>query len=480
MKPFASLLSALLLPILPCTAVCAQTVPQEMVYPDTLRAPDDSLGIYFFTSQQETRINLNDPGSYGTDGQPGRRLEVRTTYDTLSVASVNTFHNQELLIPVVGRTDTFLYRLRFNGTQQPHPADYRTAHRGATTFAVPEVFELANVILYLSSLSDSTGNHPQETAYTDAVTTHFTPFRRHALVRLLDKHAASNAAGFSLYYGFRENSYGFAFDDWDRLTAVPYHLPVTADFYSGLAPFTFMGFADLLYLVQDFAQQSGFRQFYRDHAKYYAEQIKQQRQLMPVGRMWEWMEREFPERMDHYAIVFSPLIGGSHSTQRFQEDPFDRPYSFHESIMFVNGPDNILTSSYDSITQEALQSGIVFTEIDHNYVNPVTKKYRDVITVKMAQLGDWNNQVGSGYYNSPEATFNEYLTHALFCLYVQETYPQEVADLVIEQRQQLMIRRGFPLFQTFNQAFLTQFAKDQRRKPLSEGYPEIIALMGTD
>ena len=480
MKPVLPLLLALLLPILPGTRVRAQTLPAEMVYPDTLRAPDDSLRIYFSASQEEARVNLNDPGSFGTDGQPGRRLEVRTLQDTLSVASVNTFYDQHLLIPVVGRTDTFLYRLRFNGGPQPHPEAYRSAHRGTTAFEVPEVYELANVILYLSALSDSTGNHPVGSAYTDAVAAHFAPFRRHALVRLLDKHAAADEAGFSLYYGFRENSYGFAFDEWDRLTAVPYHLPVAADFYSGLAPITALTFVDLLYLVQDFAQQSGFRQFYRDHAGEYAEQIEQQQRLMPVRGMWDWLEREFPERMDHYAIVFSPLIGGSHSTQRFQEDPFDRPYSFHESIMFVNGPNEMLATSYDTITQEALQSGIVFTEIDHNYVNPITSKYHDEVTAKMGSLANWNGRAGTGYYDSPYATFNEYVTHALFCLYIRETYPEEVAELVIDRREQLMDRRDFPRFRAFNQAFLTRFAKEKRGEPLSESYAEIIGLLGTN
>ncbi|MBB4077999.1 hypothetical protein GGR28_000600 [Lewinella aquimaris] len=478
MKPFVTYLSALLLPIFACTCVRAQTLPSEMVYPDTLRAPDDSMSVYFSSLQNEGRISLNDLGSWGTDGQPGRRMEVRTTLDTLSVAPVNTFHDQHLLIPIVGRTDTFLYRLRFNGTPQPHPSDYQAAHRGATTFAIPEAFELANVILYLSALSDSTGNHPTGTAYTDAVAAHFAPFRRHALVRLLDKHAASDAAGFSLYYSFRDNSYGFTFDEWDRLTPVPYHLPVSIDYSSGLAPFTGMGFADLLYLVQDFALQSGFRQFYRDHAGEYAEQIERQQRLMPVRGMWDWLEREFPERMDHYAIVFSPLIGGSHSTQRFQENPFDQRYSFHESIMFVSGPDELLPSSYDSLTREALQSGIVFTEIDHNYVNPMTSEHYDAVRAAMGTLTDWNNRAGSGYYDSPGDTFNEYVTHALFCLYVRETYPAEVAELVIDRREQLMVRRDFPRFLDFNRAFLTQFVKENRSQPLSESYPAIIALLG--
>ena len=43
-----------------------------MVYPDTLRTPDDSLSIYFSATQEETRLNLNEPSSWGTDAQPGR------------------------------------------------------------------------------------------------------------------------------------------------------------------------------------------------------------------------------------------------------------------------------------------------------------------------------------------------------------------------------------------------------------------------
>src|SRR5690606_2091926 len=132
-------------------------------------------------------------------------------------------------------------------------------------------------------------------------------------------------------------------------------------------------------LVEDFARQSGFRKFYKSNAAYYARQIKRQKELMPVRNMWQWLEEKFPgTKYQSYKIVFSPLIGGSHSTQNFvayYEDSF-----FKESVMFVCGPDRYDQSAELSEKQkEGLLSGIVFTEIDHNYVNRVSYKFRKTI-----------------------------------------------------------------------------------------------------
>lgn len=98
-------------------------------------------------------------------------------------------------------------------------------------------------------------------------------------------------------------------------------------------------------------------------------------QLLPVRPMWTWLEREFPNtRYQSYRIVLSPLIGGSHSTQRYFAE--DGAKVFGENVMFVCG-----TAHLDAIPtlgekqKEGLMSGIVFTEIDHNYVNPATEKH---------------------------------------------------------------------------------------------------------
>ncbi len=471
-------LLALLLMAVCCPGLDAQNVPTEVVYPDTLHAPDDSLELYFPLGDARVRGSLFNPDfdGWGTDGVPHRRVELRTLQDTLSLTSVNGILRQHIRIPVIGKMDTVLYTFRFNGANQPFPREYRDRHTGTTTFVIPEAYELANVILYMSSLSDSTGNHPAGN-YANAVETYFAPYKRHALIKLLDRYAAADH--FDLYYSFRENAYGYGFDELEQLQAIPYHHFVWPIQHS-LSGEDGLVFSNLLYLVQDFANQSNFRAFYRQHSDYYRELEATQQELMPVQAMRQWLEAEFPARINHYGIVFSPLIGGSHSTQGFAHNPYDTLPGFTESIMFVNGPEDINASGYGQMEREALHSGIVFTEIDHNYVNPITGQHMELVNQAMKELADWNSRAGSGYYDSAFATFNEYLTHALFCLYVKETYPTEVADLVIARREALMDRRDFPRFRAFNRALLERFARDKRTQPLHQSYPDIIALLGSD
>ncbi len=471
-------LLALLLVAVCCPGLDAQNVPTEVVYPDTLHAPDDSLELYFPLGDARVRGSILDPDfdSWGTDGVPHRRVEIRTLHDTVSLTSVNGILRQHIRLPVLGKTDTLLYTFRFNGANQPFPKEYRDRHAGTATFVIPEAYELANVILYLSELSDSTGNHPAGN-YAKAVETYFAPHKRHALIKLLDRYAAADY--FDLYYSFRENAYGYRFDELDQLQAIPYHHIVWPSQHP-LSGEDGLVFSNLLYLVQDFANQSNFRTFYRQHSDYYRELEATQQKLMPVEAMRRWLENEFPARIDHYGTVFSPLIGGSHSTQGFTHNPYDTLPGFTERIMFVNGPENILASGYDQREMEALHSGIVFTEIDHNYVNPISSQHKDVIQPIMGELVEWNSRAGSGYYDSAYATFNEYLTHALFCLYAQESYDTEVAGLVIEQREALMVRRDFPRFRAFNRALMERFARDKRTQPLHASYPEIISLLEAD
>jgi len=62
-------------------------------------------------------------------------------------------------------------------------------------------------------------------------------------------------------------------------------------------------------------------------------------------------------------------------------------------------------------------SGVVFTEIDHNYVNPGTSKYEKLIDSIFSNRSAWTKHGNSSdYYDSPVRVFNEYMTHAAFCL----------------------------------------------------------------
>lgn len=100
--------------------------------------------------------------------------------------------------------------------------------------------------------------------------------------------------------------------------------------------------------------------------------------------MWRRLEEEFPARYDTYAVVFFPLIGASHNTIRFEDE------GFRECVMFVGGPDILAGQVDNPAREEAFLSRHVFTEIDHNYVNPVSAQYEVEIARALSDLDEWN------------------------------------------------------------------------------------------
>lgn len=191
--------------------------------------------------------------------------------------------------------------------------------------------------------------------------------------------------------------------------------------------------------------------------------------------MWTWLERQFPNnKIQSYKIVFSPLIGGSHSTQGF--NGFKYPESFNEIVMFINGPNRYDTSKVLTEKQkQGLMSGVVFTEIDHNYVNPTTDKYIKSIDSIFSRQNVWVKRENSNnVYSSPASIFNEYMTWAVFCLYIIDTYDKPTADLVINERETRMVeKRNFIRFKEFDQA-LIRLRQEHKDLKVVDLYPYIL------
>src|SRR5205814_9647042 len=128
---------------------------------------------------------------------------------------------------------------------------------------------------------------------------------------------------------------------------------------------------------------------------------------------------------------FFHLINGAHNTERFAAN------GFNEVIMYVSSIERIEAKKTEIV--EGLMSGIVFTEIDHNYVNPISMKYQKLIDSIFSKRDTWVSSGGdTKFYETPESVFNEYMTHALFCLYVLDKYDSGSADFIIKARETLM------------------------------------------
>jgi hypothetical protein len=164
----------------------------------------------------------------------------------------------------------------------------------------------------------------------------FKPYLNHPIFTKL---SFADSIYYNKYYDFRENSFAFNFKDpapGAKNTELLFNGPYYYAFGDELADSSLFG--KLKPLIEDFAKRSNFRAFYKQNLPYYQQQIERQKALLPMKQMWAWLETQFPKiKYQSYRVVSSPLIGGSHSTQRYTSP--DNGKWFGENVMFICGTD---------------------------------------------------------------------------------------------------------------------------------------------
>ena len=126
-------------------------------------------------------------------------------------------------------------------------------------------------------------------------------------------------------------------------------------------------------------------------------------------------------------------------------------------------------------TWEGLMTRISFTEMDHNYVNPVSDGYLSRINKAFRNRAFWADQDRTAGYESAYAVFNEYLTWAAFTLYAREHYDAATFEAVKTWTERQMTDwRGFIRFREFNRKVEELYQKRPAGKKLYELYPDIL------
>ncbi len=452
----------------------AQTVIDTI--PGEHWCPNDTFVLKFknFPKSFPYRVSRENNESPGTDAALDEYAVLYFGNDSLRL----NYHNHIpyahiIFIHFVSPKGKTWLRFHFNDLANYFPLSYMEKNEGGTQVDIPEPYELANIIWTLSPAGQQASDLNKGGAYYERVVNYFKPYMDHPIFKQLDFHGDEYA---ERYYAFRENSFAFNFRDSKpgaRDTRLLFNGPYYYVYGDELADSSLFG--KLKPLVEDFAKKSDFRKFYKDNLAYYQSAIARERALLPLKKMWAWLEDQFPGiRYQSYRVVFSPLIGGSHSTQRYSTR--FKGGRFGENVMFVCGTDRYdqLQDVSDTV-REGLMSGIVFTEIDHNYVNPISSRYGKRIDSIFSNRQVWAKTGNSSdYYGSPESVFNEYMTHAAFCLYIQDSYEKPVADYVVAARESLMVeRRNFIRFREFDQA-LMQIRKKHPGVKLADLYPYLL------
>lgn len=361
-------------------------------------------------------------------------------------------------IVLLNKKDSAFTRLQGVPSKVNFTDSYILENKGKWSVEVNEAQELIQIISVITptGLADVRSmiiNH-DTTSYYKSVLNQFLPFKNEPIVKHIDSLLLNN-----WYLNMKADACALEFDDENNLTK--------SDIYDRMR-----GSKNLLdpFIEQlnEFAKKSDFRTFYKNNRSFYQSLIDWQEKEISTKEQWDWLETQFPDyKYDHYRITFSPLVKGNHSTVRFNNN------NFNQVIMFIRPPYKV--KNVNDEVSNGLITRFVFTEIDHNYVNPETDKYIDDVNSAFSDRAKWTNGKESNGYKTPYAVFNEYMTWSVYLLYCYDKYEYEDFMVINDRIVNYFInRRGFHRFDDFHTTFLDYYKKKSANETVADLYPRIL------
>lgn len=339
------------------------------------------------------------------------------------------------------------------------------------TYEIPMAYELMHIAIALTDTTIVSNGYnvyneivnKKNSDYYQEVMNYFAPFKKHPLIIELNKSLRESASN----YIYNVQIGGILSLENNKLDKVK-TMPWIRRAFINLKAVTKKN-------IQNFAEISKFEDFYNKHKKYYFDQLKDVHLNANVQEQQNWLEKEFPTRYDKYRIIVSPLSGSTHFTQRFK---FKRK---RQCIMWV--------STFNGDYQEknsinkARYLGTVMTEIDHNYVNPVSDKYKKILNaiINDTHRTKWTNGGPSNSYKTGYKVFNEYMTHAVYLLFATQDLNDLEKQLVEKSRIDLMTRlRKFTKFAKFYEHVKLLYRYKKPNETITDIYPKVIEWCKTE
>lgn len=336
------------------------------------------------------------------------------------------------------------------------------------TIDVPEVSELTNILLALSVKGRQDSNMiNMTTPYYHNVIQHFSSFKNEPIMNWINTQMQlkDETEKYNFYYDMKMDACGY------------YFTPAGA--INQDSSILHMGFNENLNVIsdnkkklEDFAKKTNFRKFYTDNKFLYDSLKLQYKKTLPIKKMKQWLEHHFPTKYNYYKVTFSPLVYGAHSTMSYTDNNFSVVAAFVAPIFY--------NSKYSQQVNGMISARVLFTELDHNYVNPVTDNYRDAVNEIFKKREKWARGSRSQYYPDAYLVFNEYMTWAVFTLYCYDNYSNVDFEAYMEKTEKFMdIKRGFINYQKFDRALLDIYKKNKGKKTVSELFPLILKWCST-
>lgn len=343
---------------------------------------------------------------------------------------------------------------------------YQAKYKDKITVEIPEVYELVNIALAMTPTSRASKDLAyQNSDYYKKMRQWFDNFQNHQLLADLDADLKSNS---SRYFYLKMDGYAFEFDRKGKIVQNPVYDRASWSKTNTLRPY--------LTQLQSFADETNFRTFFKRNKQTYNEQIDFYRNIADVGEMKGWLDKNFPtsNNYDHYKIIFSPLVSYNQSTNWFESNNFKElqphvNFPYPEDFKELSEKHKISSKS-----QTVFRGDIVFTEINHGYINPEAEKYVERISKAISNTDFWvTKEMGKNYGGN--ALFNEYMNWGLVCLRFVDYVPRNEQDRLFSIIDEKMTkRRGFLRFAEFDEFLVDLYRNRKPNQTVADLYPQII------
>jgi len=340
---------------------------------------------------------------------------------------------------------------------------FKKENQGKVKIEINEVKELLHIMIAITELGLENDDMVAQTGdYYKDVIQNFKTFKDEKIITKLDSILKSNPVNYIFLTG---NALSYHFKGGKLVKDKTYIFP--AQNVSSHTKITINPITTYKKEIEDFARKSGFRKFYTSHRDYYNKIIADYKKLANLQQQWDWLEKKCNTQVNNYTIMCSPLINGLNYTTSYTDNGF-------KQIMMVLPPveEDPQLSQMDNIV---LNTRIMFTEIDHNYVSKPTKQNKELIDNVFKNREEWvdTTKYGTEYYPNPERVFDEYMTFGLFLIYCKDHFSDDVTKSTNQQLTALMADRGFTKMKTFTENLLKIYDKNQHKK-VDDWYPEFI------
>jgi hypothetical protein len=343
--------------------------------------------------------------------------------------------------------------------------EYIKEHDGKTFVEIPEVYELVNIVFALTNTGkNSEGLVVKNINYYNDVIYWFDKYKQEPIILKMDSILFRNT---SAYFSLKMDAYAFDIVS-NTITQSSIYNRISWGKTNQLKP--------LLAELQSFYDKTQFHEFYKKHKSFYSSQINTYRDTLGLPEMQKWLNKNFPTT--HYnsiKVIFSPLVGWNQSTNWFESN------GFNELQPHVNFPYRTESDSKDfSVKALNIKDGnIVFTEMNHGFINPEGQKtkYQKSIREAFLNLTVWNekDKPAEQQYNNAYSCFNEYMNWALISLrYIDFAPKNEQEKLILKMENGMVEYRGFRKFAEFDQYLITIYKNREKGQTVAELYPKIV------